>query len=243
MAGGRHTPVVSSIQVGMPQLLSDESTGVALDRPWTTGIVKAAVSGRLHLGRLNLEGDGQADLVNHGGPDKAVLAYPIAHYVAWQEELPNLGLAPGAFGENFTVRGPTEDQVCIGDIFSVGGARVQVSQPRRPCWKLARRHLLPDLALRVELTGRSGWYLRVLETGLVEPGDELVLLERPNPAWSVRRAALAMRSRNLPAQTIREIAALRGLSDGWRAAFARRLGNTVDSGDSRARLVSPNEPP
>src|SRR5690606_18685860 len=108
------------------------------DRPWTTGFFKEPTLGPVWLGRTNLEGDGQADLVHHGGPDKAVLAYSADHYAAWREVLNNPALPFGAFGENFTIEGLKEADVCIGDTWKVGDeATIQLSQPRQPCWKLA----------------------------------------------------------------------------------------------------------
>ena len=117
-----------------------------------------------------IEGDGQADLVNHGGVDKAICVYPLAHYPHWQEMI-GRELSPAAFGENFTVDGLTEADVCIGDTWRVGeDVLVQVSQPRQPCWKLARRWQRKTLALEVQESGKTGWYFRVLEEGTVQAG-------------------------------------------------------------------------
>ncbi|MDQ3513689.1 MAG: MOSC domain-containing protein, partial [Chloroflexota bacterium] len=137
----------------------------------------------------NLAGDGQADLVNHGGADKAVCCYPAGHYADWHREL---GLDPaafpyGAFGENLTLSGVTETTVCLGDTFTVGTATVQVSQPRQPCWKLSRRWGVRDLAARVQRTKRTGWYVRVVEEGDVAAGQALTLVDRPVPDWTVER--------------------------------------------------------
>src|SRR5262249_31091161 len=131
---------------------------------------------------------GQADLVNHGGPDMAVLVYAAAHYPAWREELKQPQMPYGGFGENFTVTGLTEADVYIGDVCAVGAAKVQVSQPRQPCWKAARRWRLKELPKRIIETGRSGWYFRVLQEGVVEAGMSVELVERPCPSLSVVRA-------------------------------------------------------
>jgi len=122
---------------------------------------KRAVEGPVWLGRENLAGDGQADRQHHGGPDHAVLAYSIDHYPAWREEL-GRELPPGSFAENLAITGRDESTVCIGDTYAIGTALVQVAQPRQPCVKIARRLGIPDLTRRVERTGRTGWYLRVL---------------------------------------------------------------------------------
>ncbi|HWH70544.1 MAG TPA: MOSC domain-containing protein, partial [Candidatus Sulfotelmatobacter sp.] len=127
-----------SIQVGKPVTLGQADAANPDDRSWTTGFFKASVTGPVYVGKTNLEGDGQADLKNHGGVDKAICAYSKDHWAYWETEF-SLHLANGAFGENFTIEGATERDVCIGDIYRCGGALLQVSQPRQPCWKLARR--------------------------------------------------------------------------------------------------------
>ena len=129
------SPTLLRIHIGRAATRVDE----AGDNPWTSAIVKSPVTGSIRLGSTGLDGDEQADRSVHGGPDKAVLAYSADHYPAWRQEL---GIEPfefGAFGENFTVAGLTESTVCVGDDYVIGDARVQVSQQRQPCWKLARR--------------------------------------------------------------------------------------------------------
>jgi MOSC domain-containing protein YiiM len=208
-----------SIQVGLPARRGTEGATDPAEAPWSSAIFKAAVTGPVYLGPMNLAGDGQADLAVHGGHDKAVLAYSADHYPAWRTELRLPEMGPGAFGENFTVGGVDEEAVCIGDSVTVGEALVQVSQPRAPCWKLARRWKRPDLPKRVVETGRTGWYLRVLRPGLVESGQPIVLVERPYPHFTIARvnhAAYEAADRDLAA----ELAACPLLSHGWRRAFA-----------------------
>ncbi|WP_290591338.1 MOSC domain-containing protein, partial [Alicyclobacillus sp.] len=164
---------ILSVQVGLPR---DVRTEAADGRPatWRSAIWKTPVQGPVWLGEENLAGDGQADRKNHGGPHRAMLWYAAAHYPHWRAELGLETLLFGWFGENLTVEGLDEASVCIGDVYRIGGPDgpvVQVSQPRKPCWKLARRVGVPDLVSRVESTGRSGWYTRVLKTGWVAPGD------------------------------------------------------------------------
>ena len=136
---------ISSLQVGKPQTLGDGVSANPTFGRWSTGIFKQPVGGRVWLGETNLEGDGQADLTVHGGPDKAVLVYAASHYPDWRHELGIEEFSSGAFGENFTVEGTTEDDTCLGDVFQIGEAKVQVAQPRMPCWKLARKWQRPDL--------------------------------------------------------------------------------------------------
>ena len=205
-----------SIQVGLPAVhqAADE------DKPWRTGFWKTPVDGKVWLGRTNLAGDGQAALGIHGGPDKAVLAYAASHYLAWRVELGRADLPFGAFAENFTVDGLSEQSVCLGDVYAVGEARVQVSQPRSPCWKIARRWRMPDLTARVEATGRTGWYLRVLQEGFVQAGQVLHLLERPHPEWSITRVAATARDRKLDPEAALALRSLPALSAAWRKALA-----------------------
>ncbi len=206
-----------------------------MDRPWTTGFYKEPVSGPVRLGQANLVGDGQADLKHHGGPDKAVNVYPVEHYGYWSGQLGIDGLVHGGFGENFTIEGLLESDVCIGDKFEVGEALVQVSQPRQPCWKLARRWRVKDLAVQVQDSGRTGWYLRVLREGVVEAGNHFVLAERGNVDWSVAAANAVMHVEKSDCGAARDLAACAGLSDSWRETLLRRAGSG-EVEDASARL-------
>jgi len=229
-----------SVQVGMPKTIGQSEASNTMDRAWTTGFFKTPVAGSLWLGMTNLDGDGQADLKNHGGPEKAVNVYPIEHYAHWERELGMNVLPPGAFGENFTTEGLLEADVCLGDIFEVGGALVQISQPRQPCWKLARRWRRRDLALRVQESGRTGWYFRVLREGMVQPGEKLVMIERPCPEWTVATANAIMHERSDDTAATRALASCQALSVRWRETLTKRL-STGLVGNSSARLFGPNE--
>jgi len=206
-----------------------------MDRPWVSGFVKEAVAGPLALRRTNLDGDEQADLVYHGGPDKAVCCYPAAHYPAWRDELGLADLGFGGFGENFTIEGLAEADVCVGDVWRIGGALVQVSQPRQPCWKIARRWRIKTLTLRVQQTGRTGWYVRVLEEGPVAPGAAIDRVERPHPDWTVARANQVMHHHKADLDAAAELAALPALSASWKATLASRVFKHAEA-DPSARL-------
>jgi MOSC domain-containing protein YiiM len=218
------TPLLVSIQVGLPRSYGREGADDPMDRPWETGFFKQSVDGPRWLGKTNLVGDGQADRVNHGGEDKAVLCYAASHYPAWREALQRPDLPHGAFGENFTIDGLTEESVYLGDTYRFGDAIVQVSQPRQPCWKLAWRWRLKELTALVERTGRTGWYIRVLEEGEVRPGIALTLLERPYPEWSVTRASRVMRHRQKDPETAGALAGCEVLAASWRDRLAEAAG-------------------
>jgi len=208
--------ILVSIQVGLPRRWGDPEATDPMERPWESAIAKEPVQGPVWLGRTNLIGDGQADLKHHGGPDKAVLAYAAAHYPLWRAELGRSDLPYGAFGENFTINGLTEEVVCIGDVYAIGEARVQVSQPRQPCWKIARRWRIKDLTARVVETGRTGWYLRVLTEGYVEARVPVELVERPFPQWTVARATEVMRNRWRDQAAARALAECPALAQSWK---------------------------
>lgn len=170
---------IVSINVGLPRTLPFH------DREVTTGIFKSPVSGPVMMRRLNLDGDRQADLQNHGGRNKAVYAYPSEHYDFWRGELPGMELPWGIFGENLTIEGLMEQDACIGDHFRIGEAVVLVRQPRIPCYKLGLRFGRDDMPKRFLASGRSGIYFSVLEEGLVNVGDAIERVHRNEHGISV----------------------------------------------------------
>jgi MOSC domain-containing protein YiiM len=216
------TGTLLSLQVGLPQTYQTGDHSDSPDRSWTTGIFKYPVESPVWLGWTNLTGDGQADLRVHGGPEKAVNAYPASHYPHWREELHIPDLPFGAFGENFTLETLNEQNVCIGDLFQIGEAQIQVSQPRQPCWKLARKWGLPELPALVLKIGFTGWYYRVVMTGYVQAGQQLVLLERRFPEWTIATANEIMYHRCDDPEATAALAACQLLSPNWRKRLAVR---------------------
>ncbi len=190
------------------------------DEPVLSGIAKQPVAaGPRHLGPVGLEGDGQADLVNHGGRDKAVYAYPSEHLPSWSTEL-DMTCGPATFSENLTTEGATEEEICIGDTWGWGDAILEVAQPRFPCYKLALHAGRPDLPKRLVASGRTGWYLRVLQPGIVGRHQEIRILTRHAAGVTVLQAHLAgLRGRLDPAR-VAEIRALAPLAEAWK----RRVG-------------------
>jgi MOSC domain-containing protein YiiM len=216
---------VESLHVGLPS----ERYDTVRERAFRTGFWKERVEEPRWLSRLNLDGDGQADLVHHGGVDKALLAYSAGNYPRWREELGITEIGQGAWGENVTVDGLDEDRVCIGDTWQLGEAVVQVTQARRPCWKLEARWGLRGLLELTQRTGRTGWYHRVLSEGLVGPGHRMVLIERPHPGWTVHRAGEVMGDPDARLHDLAELASLPELSSSWRMTLHERLrGRTED---------------
>ncbi|MBH0209598.1 MAG: MOSC domain-containing protein [Nitrospira sp.] len=228
-----------SVQIGMPQPLGQERAPDPMDRPWTTGFFKLPVTEPIWLGTINLKGDGQADLKNHGGPEKAVNVYPFEHYPYWQQVLGTSSLPFGAFGENFTTENLLESEVCLGDIFEVGQALVQISQPRQPCWKLARRWRRKDLSLLVQESGRTGWYFRVLKEGTIQSGSRLRLVERSHPEWTVAAANEVMHRLTEDLDAAQSLASCPALAVRWRETLMKRV-ETRTVGSSTARLYGPN---
>ena len=211
-----------SIQISSVQEIASQESGAWWDRAWSTGFYKQPVLQPLWLGYEGLRGDQQADRRFHGGSEKAVCVYPGEHYPYWQAKMGLAELPNGAFGENFTTAGLIEADVCIGDVYAVGEARVQVSQPRQPCWKLARRWQVKDLTAQVERTGFTGFYFRVLQHGVVVAGTDFTLLERPCPQWSIALANEIMHHRRGDMDAARELAQCPWLSASWKDSLWAR---------------------
>ncbi|MDR2308394.1 MAG: MOSC domain-containing protein [Paucimonas sp.] len=202
-------------------------TGIA--RPFTrpgsrSAIDKQPRQGAHALTFLGIAGDEQGDLRVHGGVDKAIHHYPREHYVDWVAELGEHPLLaqPGAFGENFSTDGWREADVCLGDRIRVGSALLEVSQGRMPCWKLNDRFEVAQMALQVQQSGRTGWYYRVLEEGVVEAGDSLSIVERRHAEWSVARLSAVLFDKRLEPDLLRECLAL-PLVPSWRRTLEKRL--------------------
>ena len=191
-----------------------------------SAIAKQPVSGAVRIGWLGLAGDSVADPVHHGGWDKAIHLYPQDHYGWWRERKPGHPLLekPGAFGENIASRGMTEEEVCLGDRFSLGSAVVEVSHGRQPCWKLDHRFGARDVMATIVKTARCGIYFRVLREGEAEAGAMMELLERPLPQWSIARLfrLLIGGGHKGEPDAVRALADMPVLAEAWRER-ARKL--------------------
>ncbi|MEZ6033267.1 MAG: MOSC domain-containing protein [Planctomycetaceae bacterium] len=210
---------ILSIQTGQIQ---DFDVASETTDAWTSAIRKTKVLDAVHVGWTGVAGDEQADRVNHGGPDKAVLAYASKHYEAWNAEFPDINFEAGGFGENLTISDFDESACCIGDNFCIGDCVLQITQPRQPCWKLSGRWQLPKLAVIVQQNGRTGWYFRVLQEGVIEAGMDIKLVDRPHPDVSVAWANSVMYARPRRHTDDRKLAACPALSEAWRASLEQR---------------------
>ena len=214
--------ILRSVQVGTPHRYRADRRANGAEYQWETSFYRAPSSQPRWLYTTHLEGNAQADTKNHGRPEQAVLLYAAAHYPLWQAELGRPDLGPGGFAENFTVDGLTEDTACIGDVYAVGDARIQVTGPRYPCWKIERRWGIEGLTARVAQTGRTGWYSRVVREGLIEPGMPVLLAERPYPRWTVALTNDFGHGRNTDLATARALSNCPLLFEWWQRLVERR---------------------
>lgn len=210
------TTLLEAVFVGTPVPLPPEGQ--------LSAIVKHPVAGPVQVGRQGLAGDAQGDRKMHGGPEKAIHCYPPENYERLAAARPHIAerLRPGVLGENLSAHGLTEAEVCLGDIYQVGTVAFQVSQPRRPCWKIDNRLDSPGLNRVVVELGCPGWYARVLEPGVLAAGDLIQLAERPAPHMTVARLLQADRAHRPDPGELRQLAEAPGLNDDWRARLVRR---------------------
>jgi MOSC domain-containing protein YiiM len=194
----------------------------------------------IYLGPDGLEGDEQADRNFHGGPEKAVLHYALGNYDAWLRDGGDAAsFQPGAFGENILSRDLDETNVCLGDVFEIGSAVVQVSQPRQPCFKLNHRFQSPGMARRVQETGRTGWYYRVITPGTIVAGNGIRLVARRHSEWPLRRVQHHLYVDRMNETALAELVAIPELSEPMRKILAMRLRTSApESWD--ARLIGTN---
>ena len=196
---------------------------VSIDgRTYATGIYKTALEGPAWLGKLNLAGDGQGDLKNHGGQYQAVYCYPHEHYAYWSARLDRDDFAFGQFGENFTTSGLLENEVCVGDKLRIGAALIQVTQPRVPCYKLAHKLSIPGFDKTFLQANRSGFYAQVLEEGQVAAGDSIARVSRDPVGMTVAEVNAALLLDKNPVATERALR-LTALSPEWRGRFENLL--------------------
>ena len=219
----RNDGMLASIQVGAVRTHVVPAIPGHEERQWRTAYYKDAANGPVQVSRLGLAGDDQFDRDHHGGPDRAVLGYSAEHYARWSEELGTAEIGAGGFGENLTISGHDESNVCLGDTYAIGPVRLQVTQPRGPCSNISRRWQRPDLVKRVAETLRFGWYLRVIEEGAIVAGMEVRLIERLYPEFNVGRVFKLKTQPRLDPAAVARLARCPELTPDVRAKFAAHV--------------------
>lgn len=205
---------IESVRIGSIALLPGTGRG---GRGIMTAYRKAPVAGPVAIGPTGLAGDAQGNPRVHGGPEKAVYAYPLSGYAGWQAAFPALAMVPGAMGENLVVTGADEDSLHIGDLVRTGTALLQIAQIREPCSTFAAIHGTARVVRAMVKSGRCGWYCRVIEPGIVAAGDAHRVIDRPNPGWPVARLARFAAGEAGTIDALHELAGLPGLSRYWQA--------------------------
>ena len=205
-----------TLNVGRPRLVVHNGATV------NTGIFKQPVAGRVHLRTLNLEGDRQADLSVHGGPNKAVYGYPTEHYPDWRRELPGVEQPFGMFGENFCTTGLAEEDLHIGDRLQIGSSILMVRQPRTPCYKLAIKFRRDDILERFLDSGRSGFYFSVEQEGQVGAGDDFTLLTRNHDGITIAEMNVLLAKDRYNRELLHKAIATQALPEHWREYFLQR---------------------
>lgn len=206
-----------SLNVGLPRLVTWKG------ETFKTGIFKNPVSGRVMLRETNLDGDRQADLSVHGGPNKAVYGYPSEHYPYWRRELPNEELPWGAFGENFTTEGMLETTLSMGDQYRLGSAVIRVTTPRLPCYKLAAKFQNDAMIGRFLRSGHSGFYFAVVEEGEVGAGDEFEFLESETPSLTIAEFNHLYISPTPDLELLKRAVEVKSLPESWRERYQARI--------------------
>jgi MOSC domain-containing protein YiiM len=216
--GGTYKMVrILSVNVSLPKVIDFEGQRI------TTGIFKEPVEGRVNLRTLNLDGDRQADLTVHGGPDKAVYAYSMEHYDYWHGIFPDLPIPIGMFGENLTVERLIETEVNVGDVFRIGSATVIATQPRMPCYKLGVKFGRMDVLKKFLASGHSGIYFRVLKEGEGAAGDSIVQIREDSNRITISDIVRLYSSEREDLQTMRRAVKVEALPKGWKRYFLEQI--------------------
>jgi MOSC domain-containing protein YiiM len=217
-------PKILSANVSLPKEVDFEGQKV------TTGIFKKSIDGRIMLRTLNLDGDKQADLTVHGGPDKAGYAYPIEHYEFWRKVYPDMEMPNGMFGENFTIEGLMESEVSLGDSFEIGSSKVIATQPRMPCYKLGVKFGLKKFLA----SGRSGIYFKVLEEGEVSAGDPIIQIKKDTNQVGITDIVRLYSSDREDIEMMRRAVKVEALPEGWRDYFLEQI-RRVEKAQTRSK--------
>lgn len=203
-----------------------------------SAIAKKYTDGPLDIEENGFTTDQQADLKVHGGREKAIHHYASDHMDFWRSQYPQEAerFVPGCFGENISTTGLNEENLCLGDVLSLGTAKVQVCQGRQPCWKLTKHMDIKNFAMAFQQTALTGWYYRVLQNGSVRVGDTMEVLERPHPEWSLLNLIKARFNAKIDPAVATQLASLAVLSDSWREGFVKKSqAGFVENTDARLK--------
>ncbi|MBH5317734.1 MOSC domain-containing protein [Paenibacillus sp. GSMTC-2017] len=212
---------LASLLVGEPKMIQHGSKEVL------SGIFKTAIVERVFISKTGIQGDGQGDMINHGGEDKAICAYFHSRYPYWEEQF-DRPFVHGSFGENFTISGWTEDDLFVGDIITIGEVTLQISQPRQPCFKLGIRNDLPTLPLLSQQTGYTGFYFRVMQEGYISVGDHFNVIERHPEQFSIADANHVMYVEKDNVEAIQKLLAVDALAASWKNQLSKRLDKLIN---------------
>ena len=217
MGGTQKTARILSVNISLPREIDYGGQKIS------TGIFKEPVEGRITLRTLNLDGDRQADLSVHGGPDKAVYAYPVEHYEYWHSVFPDLAMPNGMFGENLTVEGLIESEISVGDVFRIGSATVIATQPRMPCYKLGVKFGRMDVIKKFLASGRSGIYFKVSNEGEVATGDTIHQITKDPNQITISDIVRLYSIEREDLQTMRRAVKVDALPKGWKRYFLEQI--------------------
>lgn len=230
------TPKVEKVFIGGVKHLGDTNAKDKLDQPWSTAAYKEETEEAVYLTKEGLEGDAVADTRYHGGTEKALFAYSVHHYATFSEMF-HQNVPVGSNGENVALSDIDESTVCIGDVYQIGEALVEVSQPRRPCWKPGRRIRVIEFGKQLQETGYTGWYFRVLKEGNIQAGNTLELQQRPYPDWSIQRINECLYHEQ-PQSVLEALLHAPFLPTSWQATIEKKINRIPEAEESR--LYGPN---
>ena len=218
--------IVKALLIGEVKNYGSQSATDKLNLPWISAIFKVAQNGEIFANELGFEGDSVADTKHHGGPEKAIFANSLSNYAQWEKFLGFKNLAYGAMGENLCIDGLDESNVCVGDIHKIGSLVLQVSQPRKPCFKLSKRWGNENMATHIFETGLTGWYYRVITPGSCKAGDIIEIVKKDEVGMSILEINRLFFAPNENLELLKKINALTTITNGWHDDVKRRLNNT-----------------
>lgn len=217
---------VISLQIGKVKSYGDKKSSEFLEKYWESASFKEVVNDKVWAGKLGFKGDEVADRVHHGGAEKAIFANSYQNYEKWTEFLKVKHLSFGALAENLTVSGLHESNVCLGDIHKIGSALLQVSQPRKPCYKISKKHNNKKFTDEIYTSGLTGWYYRVLEEGFIQAENDIQIVFSEEPKISILEANMAFAHPDEKRDTLNKILTISSIAPSYRTSILKRIDKT-----------------